>query len=116
MLVPTSKTSYIDSEGKRCIIKHSISDSQQSFVLIAQTAVELEALLSSKKSNSNNIQPCMLIVGTICEPKTILVYFDNIRYKVFSIVRAIDICFKIKTCLILFNKHTFKLDTEDVLG
>jgi len=49
MLVPTSKTSYIDCEGKRCIIKYSISDSQQSYVLIAQTAAELEALLNSKK-------------------------------------------------------------------
>lgn len=55
MLVPTSKTSYIDSEGKKCVIKYSISDSQQSYVLIAQTAAELEALLNSKKGNGNNI-------------------------------------------------------------
>eukprot|EP00102_Acyrthosiphon_pisum_P019773 XP_016656983.1 PREDICTED: uncharacterized protein LOC107882702 [Acyrthosiphon pisum] len=95
MLVPTSKTSYIDSEGKRCVIKYSISDSQQSYVLIAQTAAELEALLNSKKVNGNSIQPCLLIVGTISEPSQIMVYFDNIKYKVFSIVRAIDICFKI---------------------
>lgn len=95
MLVPTSKTSYIDSGGKKCVIKYSISDSQQSYVLIAQTAAELEALLNSKKVNGSNIQPCLLIVGTISEPSQIMVYFDNIRYKVFSIVRAIDICFKI---------------------
>lgn len=63
MLVPTSKTSYIDPEGKRCVIKYSISDSQQSYILIAQTAAELEALLNSKKGNGNNIQPCLLIVG-----------------------------------------------------
>jgi len=63
--------------------------------LIAQTAAELEALLNSKKGNGNNIQPCLLIVGTISEPSQIMVYFDNIRYKVFSIVRGIDICFKI---------------------
>lgn len=76
-------------------IKYSISDSQQSYILIAQTAAELEALLNSKKGNGNNIQPCLLIVGTISEPSQIMVYFDNIKYKVFSVVRAIDICFKI---------------------
>jgi len=51
ILVPTSKKSYIDSEGKRCIIKYSISDSQQSYILTAQTAAELEALLKTKKGN-----------------------------------------------------------------
>lgn len=41
------------------------------------------------------IQPFILICGTPYKPKEIIVFFDFIKYKLFSIVSAIDVCFKI---------------------
>jgi len=41
------------------------------------------------------IQPFILIVGTPLEPKEIIVYFDSIKFKAFTVIRAIDLCFKI---------------------
>lgn len=46
------------------------------------------------------IQPFILIIGTPLQPKEIIVYFDTIKYKVFTVLRAIDVCFKI---IHLFN-------------
>jgi len=46
------------------------------------------------------IQPFILVVGTPLQPKEIVVYFDTIKYKVFTMLRAIDVCFKI---IHLFN-------------
>jgi hypothetical protein len=37
----------------------------------------------------------MLIVGTITNPSQIIIYFDEIKYKFFSVIKAIDLCFKI---------------------
>ncbi|CAI6348572.1 unnamed protein product [Macrosiphum euphorbiae] len=63
--------------------------------MIAPTAVEIEEMLKRKYNVGDTIQPCIIIVGTVCVPLEILVYFDGIKYKVFSPIKALDICFKI---------------------
>jgi len=40
-------------------------------------------------------QAFIIVIGTPLKPNQILVYFDSIKYKVFNITRAIDICFKL---------------------
>lgn len=95
MFLPTSKNSFSDSNGRKCTVKFSIKDSQNSFLMVANTAVELEEMLKLKKNKNNPIQPCLLIVGSVVNPSQILVYFDEIRYTFFSIVKALDICIKI---------------------
>ncbi|XP_029347666.1 uncharacterized protein LOC107882231 isoform X2 [Acyrthosiphon pisum] len=95
LFLPTSKKSSIDSDGKKCLIKFSIKDSQNSFIMVSNTAIGMEEMLKLRKSNNNPIQPCLLIVGTILNPTQILVYFDDVKYKFFSIIKALDICFKI---------------------
>lgn len=95
MFLPISKNSFSDPNGRKCTVKFSIKDSQNSFLMVANTAVELEEMLKLKKSKNNPIQPCLLIVGTVVNPSQILVYFDEIKYTFFSIVKALDICIKI---------------------
>jgi len=95
LFVPTTKKAYIDSSGKRCLQKCSIKDSQNSLVMVANTVVELEENMKARKQKNIPIQPCMLIVGTIINPSQIIIYFDEIKYKFFSVIKAIDLCFKI---------------------
>lgn len=62
---------------------------------MASTITPLEEMMKLKKSNNNPIQPCLLIVGTVLNPTQILVYFDEIKYKFFSVIKALDMCYKI---------------------
>jgi len=95
ILIPTNKKSSTDSQGKKTIVKYSIQDLQNSFMMIAPTAVEIEEMLKRKYNVGDTIQLCIIIVGTVCDPLEILVYFYGIKYKVFSPIKALDICFKI---------------------
>ncbi|XP_060857146.1 uncharacterized protein LOC132938539 [Metopolophium dirhodum] len=95
ILIPTNKKSSTDTQGKKTIVKYSIQDSQNSFMMIAPTAVEVEEMIKRKYNVGDTIQPCIIIIGTIREPLEVLVFFDSIKYKVFSPIKALDICFKI---------------------
>ncbi|KAE9536188.1 hypothetical protein AGLY_007411 [Aphis glycines] len=94
IFIPISKKSTKDSNGKRGFIKFSRRGSQNSFLVVTLTAVEMELTLK-KMAENGPIQPCLLVVGSLFDPKQILVYFDNIKYKIFSAYKAFDICFKI---------------------
>ncbi|XP_025407587.1 uncharacterized protein LOC112681557 [Sipha flava] len=62
LFVPTTKKAYVDSSGKRCLQKCSIKDSQNSLVMVANTIIELEENMKSRKQKNIPIQPCMLIL------------------------------------------------------
>lgn len=64
-------------------------------MMVAPTAVEIEEILKRKYNFGDAIQPCILIVGSVSEPLEILVFFDGMKYKFFSPIKALDICFKI---------------------
>ncbi|KAF0726400.1 C2H2-type domain-containing protein, partial [Aphis craccivora] len=70
---------HINSDGNKCIIKFSIKDSQNSYVIVANTALELEEKLKARKNSNNPIQSCLLIVRTIMNPCEIMVYFDELK-------------------------------------
>lgn len=55
----------------------------------------VEEYINDRNKLKLPIQPFILIVGTPLQPKEILVYFDSVKFKVFTIIRAIDLCFKI---------------------
>lgn len=95
LYLPTTKKVTLDDQGKKSTIKYSIKDSQHSFIIIAQTAVEVEIILEKLINQRNSIQLCILIVGSLLNPKQILINIDNVKYKVFSSFKAVDICFKI---------------------
>jgi len=90
IFILTSKKSIKDSNGKRGFIKFSIRDSQNSFLVVTPTAVEMKLTLK-KMAKNGPIQPCLLVVGSLFYPKQILVYFDNIKYIVYSAYKTFDI-------------------------
>lgn len=97
--MPTAKTvSIVNNEKKHK--KFSIRDSQNTFLLLGETTQQLEEILDRKMVEKLPIQPLLLITGSIEAPQQVCVYYDNIRYKMDCVGRAVDICFKI---LYLFN-------------
>ncbi|CAI6354025.1 unnamed protein product [Macrosiphum euphorbiae] len=95
VFVPTSKKVTRDSDGKKNQVKYSIKDSQNSFIVFKNTVSEIEDHIKILKNEKRPVQPFIFIIGTLTKPKEILVFFDSIKYKLFSIISAIDICFKI---------------------
>lgn len=99
-LVPSAK-SYEKRNGKTTCTKYTIKDSQESFLFCAKTQQEVEEHIKHLKMRKNAIQPFILCTGDdITEIKNICVYFDDVRYKFFHIIKAVDICLKI---IYLFN-------------
>ncbi|XP_022161028.1 uncharacterized protein LOC111027115 [Myzus persicae] len=95
MFAPTSKKVTKDDNGKKNLIKLSIKDSQESFMMFGESVEMMESHLENLKKQCKPIQPFILVVGTIFYIKEILVYFDSVKYKVHSIIRAIEVCYKI---------------------
>lgn len=100
IFVPTSKKVTRDHNGKVNQVKHSIKDSQNSFMVFKNSVCEIEEYITQRRNEKNPIQPFILIVGSPMHPREIIVFFDCIKYKVFSILHAIDVCFKL---IHLFN-------------
>lgn len=98
--MPTAKKVTKDENGKNNLVKYSIKDSQNTFIVFCNTASQVEEFINNRTHLKSPIQPFIIIVGSPLHPKEILVYFDSIKYKVFTIIRAIDVCFKI---IHLFN-------------
>lgn len=96
---PTSREVRTEN-NKKVHIRFSVQDAQKSFILIGATADELEEKLQFQLSRKKAIQPFILITGTLCNPTQIMVYFDNIKYKMFSVLRGIDVLF---CCFNLFQ-------------
>ncbi|KAF0688719.1 Uncharacterized protein FWK35_00035204, partial [Aphis craccivora] len=95
LFVPTSRKVTKDDKGKNSVTKYSIKDSQKSFITFHDSIAESENYLENLKNKKMPIQPFIIVIGTPLKPNQILVYFDSIKYKVFNITRAIDICFKL---------------------
>lgn len=96
ILIPTSKKSTKKSNGKKNMIKYSITDSQSTFIYVCHTAAGVDEHIQNLISTNENIQPFIIIIASdILYPQEILVYVDGIKYKFFNILNAIDICFKI---------------------
>lgn len=101
MLAPTNRKSKINKETKKKqVIKSSIADSRNSFILWACTHSELQSklklMVDNCYSDKGTIQPIICAIGNdIFELKEYFVYFADIFYKFENIVKSIDICFKI---------------------
>lgn len=95
ILVPTAKKIAKDQNGKKCQIKYSIKDSQNSFMTFKNLVAEIEEHIVMRQNEKNPIQPIIIIVGTPTNPKEIIVFFYRIKYKLFTILSAVDVCFKL---------------------
>jgi len=92
MFAPTSTKVTMDENGKKNHRKYSIKDSQDHFMVVGES---VEVFMDQLKNQGRPIQPFIFIVGSIFRQKEILVYFDSILYKVHSILRAVEVCYKI---------------------
>ncbi|CAI6365987.1 unnamed protein product [Macrosiphum euphorbiae] len=95
MFAPTSRKVTTDSNGKKNMVKYSIKDSQDSFIVFKESVEAQQHHLEQLRNRGIPIQPFILIVGTMNVQKEILVYFDSVMYKVHSVLRSIEVCFKI---------------------
>lgn len=64
-------------------------------MVFKNSAHEMEDYIISRRNESVPIQPFIIICRTTFKPKEIIIFFDCIKYKMFSIICTIDICFKI---------------------
>lgn len=89
--------------------KFTVLDSINSFFLVGSTAIDLENKLKQKIDEKLPIQPIIMITGTINDPVNITVYIDGNKYKFHSIVKAVEVCFK------LFHILNLKYPVESIL-
>lgn len=93
-LFPPQQKIRTDSTGAKLRKKFSVPDSQESFMVMADTKDELDTKLKLLKLQSRNIQPRLLIVGQLSKIMSISLYFDEISYPFLTIINAFDILFK----------------------
>ncbi|XP_031330893.1 uncharacterized protein LOC116161620 [Photinus pyralis] len=93
--VPTNKSVKKDETGKNQTIKFTIKDSQESFLFLGKSFQEVEDHLNHLGQRMVSIQPFVYCIGDdILSITDIFIYFDNIRYKFFSVLRAIPLPWK----------------------
>ncbi|KAL5239094.1 hypothetical protein ACI65C_006504 [Semiaphis heraclei] len=95
VFAPTSKKITKDENGKKNLIKYSIKDSQDSLIVFGESVEAMQHHFQSLRTQGNPIQPFIFIVGSLFAQREILVYFDTIIYKVHSIIRSVEVCYKI---------------------
>ncbi|XP_050539657.1 uncharacterized protein LOC126904573 isoform X2 [Daktulosphaira vitifoliae] len=101
LLVPTSRSYEIDSvTNKRRIVKTSISDARNSFLLKVASMNDLHVQIQLKidiaYKKKEKIQPFICVAETNFDDiNNIYVYFFNTYYKFSNTIRALDTCFKI---------------------
>lgn len=94
-LFPPPFAVLTEPNGSKQRKKFSIVDSQESFAIVGKTSSEVEAKLNLLKLQNLNIQPLLLVEGEISDVKSMVVYFDGIRYPVVKTLSAVDILFKL---------------------
>lgn len=95
MLAPSSKKVTRDENGKKSYIKYSIKDSQETFMVFGESVEAMQAHIEKLRNLGHPIQPFILVIGSIFYQREILVYFDSILYKLHSILRAVEVCYKL---------------------
>lgn len=101
LLVPTNRIYRIHPQSlKKKLVKSSIADSRNSFLLHASTHAELKSkikvMVDNCYENKLTIQPIICAIGNdIFSLEEYFVYYFETLYKFDNIIKCIDICFKI---------------------
>ncbi len=95
VLPPTSRIVSKKTDGASSVKRFTIVDSQESFILMADSVTEVEAKIERKIEAKEPIQPFLIVVLKNNAPEQFLVYFDSIYYTFLSFLAALDCCFKI---------------------
>jgi len=64
LFAPTSRKLTTDDQGKRNLIKYSIKDSQDPFIVLGESVDVMQQHLKQLRSRGDPIQPFIIIVGT----------------------------------------------------
>lgn len=95
-LLPNGKQKISgDLSNKRTQRNFSKKDSQEAFIVVCETETIYQEYSNAKVTKDLSVPPYITIIGNLLEPKSVLCNFANITYKMYSLPRAIDICFKI---------------------
>ncbi|XP_067613945.1 uncharacterized protein [Eurosta solidaginis] len=101
VLVPASRK-YKGSKqtNKKHLVKPTIADSRNSFMICAATNSELQSklklMVDENYKDKDTIQPIICVIGeNFFECKEYFVYFANIFYKFDNVIKCVDVCFKI---------------------
>lgn len=89
--LPKSRITKSSGDKKKF---YSIEESRNAFMMIYATDVEYKQKYGSKLKAETSIAPYITIIGTLNNPVAFMVDFDNISYKLYSLGKAIDVCFK----------------------
>lgn len=73
---------------------YSNNESRNAFILVCATDVEYKEMYDSKVKEESSVASYISIIGSLNEPLIFMVDFENIAYKVFSLAKAMDVCFK----------------------
>lgn len=73
---------------------YSAKECQDAFIVICETEGSYKEFYDSKVSQESSVPPYISIIGTLLDQKTIIIDFENITFKMNSLPKAIDICFK----------------------
>lgn len=79
--------------------KHTISDSQKSFTLPVQQAIDIDDILLKKREDyiktKTTLQPLLVIVGNEFDYKNFYVFLDDSKFLFDSYLEALQFCFKL---------------------
>ncbi|XP_017476004.1 PREDICTED: uncharacterized protein LOC108366200 isoform X1 [Rhagoletis zephyria] len=101
VLVPTSREYKTCKQTKKQhLVKATIEDSRNSFLIWATTNCELQSklklMVDENYKGKSTIQPIICAIGmSLLESNEYFVYFANIFYKFDNVIKCIDVCFKI---------------------
>lgn len=115
VLVTTCKTYIYDkSINKKRLIKSSIEDSQNKFIVniksLSVLNTEIDEIEKSCKITSQQLQPLIIAVGEdIMNIELFYVYFKPILYRFTNFIKALDCLFKV------YQVFNFKYPKENIM-
>lgn len=62
---------------------------------VCATETEYKQIYDSKVIAESSVAPYISLIGTMKNPKAIMVDFENMSFKIFSFAKALDVCFKV---------------------
>lgn len=93
-LLPRSRINKKSSKQNTRKRLYSVEESQDSFMSICATETEYNQIRNSKLVAESSNSPSILLVGSLEEPQSFMVCFENVTYKFCHFSKAIDVCFK----------------------
>lgn len=93
-LTPHHRNIKKDENGKQNVSRYTIAESQESFIVFGKSWDELNDKLRGVSHKKN--QPLIMIIGEdmFCI-KEVFISFEEVKISCKSLLRAVDICFKI---------------------